>query len=382
MDTPAFLNTPARLAEMLNDCSIDAIIAIDLDWKVIAWNSMAENYSGLQRTQAMDRNILEIMPDLAKDTDSFQAIRRAFKGLKGFVAASDDFLHRQHIENHFIPLKDTSENIIGVMNIMHDVTYRIKAEKQLSQLNLQLQKRYRDLQKTIDELASFTYLSSNNIKEPIKQIYTSVEYLIKNEAKQLSDSGKASFRRIQSALNRMNLLLDDLLSLSQINILYKPDVRVDLDEVLRDVLIKIDQKIKEKQVMVEVGELCTVIGHREQLSLLFYQLLDNAIKFNESHQPHIKITCEKVWLKNVLDPQEYWHLSIKDNGIGFAQEDAEKIFHIFEKLHPKHKYKGSGIGLAIVRKIMDSHDGFITAESDPEKGTVFHCFFPYSDFVH
>jgi signal transduction histidine kinase len=124
-----------------------------------------------------------------------------------------------------------------------------------------------------------------------------------------------------------------------------------------------------------------ITGHKNYLYLLFYNLLENAVKFNENGMAEIKVTCENVLLNEIneqLTETEYYCITIKDNGIGFDASDAERIFTMFEKLHPAGKYKGSGTGLAIARKIMDAHDGFIRAESNGN-GSSFHCYFPRGD---
>lgn len=365
------------LEEMLNDCSIDAIIAIDTNKNIIAWNATAENIYNKTKDEVIGMPLLQAIPSMAEDEETLKAISLARKGMKAFVPASKAYFHRRHAENHFIPLIDET-GIKGVMNLVHDVAHRIKAEEQLQQLNEELEKRYRQLKITSEELASFTYITSNKIKEPIRQVYTGIEHLIKVEASRLTDSGKASFRRMQSSLNRMDLLLDDVLSLAQISILQKPDTSINLNELVQEVISEIKNK-SEKNPHIIAANLFTFSGHKNYLHLLFYNLLDNAIKFNESHAPEIKITCQKVnlneELNNLFNETEYFKVTISDNGIGFAEADKERIFLMFEKLHDK-KYKGSGMGLTTAQKIMQAHNGFIQAESEPGKGSSFHCFFP------
>jgi PAS domain S-box-containing protein len=365
-------------AEILIDHSIDAIIAIDTECNVVIWNKTAAIIYRISKNAAMGKSIYKLLPGIEDDKEIANAIQHALNGYKSFVPACKEFAYRTHAENHFIPLIDSDSNVIGVMNIVHDVAHRIKTERQLQQLNEELEKRYRQLQVTSEELASFTYITSNKIKEPIRQIYTGIEHLINSEAAKLSDSGKAAFRRMQSSVNRMDLLLDDVLSLAQISILQKSDTLVDLNELMKDVS-KTIKRLKEKDANIVIEKLCTICGHKSYLYLLFYNLLDNALKFNENEIPEIKITCEEVSLEekdgNPFSETEYYKVSIADNGIGFAAADAERIFNMFEKLHDK-KYKGSGTGLTIARKIMNAHNGFIIAESEPGKGAAFHCYFP------
>jgi PAS domain S-box-containing protein len=377
---PAEKETPVNkftLAEILNDCSIDAIIAIDVNYNVIAWNRTAATIFEQTKKQAIGKSLFQLIPGMKEDQETIKAIDYAMQGHKTFVPASKTYVHRLHRENHYIPLQDNDGNVIGIMNIVHDVAHRIKAEQQLQYLNEELEKRYRQLKLTSEELASFTYITSNKIKEPIRQIYTGIEHLIKVEASRLTDSGKASFRRMQSSLNRMDLLLDDVLRLAQISILQKTENTVDLNELLKEVSSHIKNKA-DKNVEITIDELCIINGHSNYLNVLFYNLLDNAVKFNENNTAVIKISCEKVTLKtedhSTFD--EYFRITITDNGIGFEEADKEKIFSMFETLHPRGRYKGSGMGLTMVRKIMDAHNGIITTESVPGKGSSFHCFFP------
>lgn len=369
-----------NLAEILNDHSIDAIIAIDKSYRVIAWNKTAVTIYGIPKNKAIGKSVFQLIKSLEEDSETVNAINHALSGSNSFVPASKLYQHRKHRENHFISLKDKDSNIIGVMNIVHDVAHRIKAEQQLQHLNEELQKKMRQLKLTSDELASFTYITSNKIKEPMRQIYTGVEHLIQVEASRLSDSGKASFRRMQSSLNRMDLLLDDVLSLAQISILEKPQTKVDLSVLIKEVSNHI-KKISDKKANIVVEEICVITGHKNYLYLLFYNLLENAVKFNENEVTEIKVSCKTITLNEIgqqlIEPQ-YYCVTITDNGIGFDAADSERIFLMFEKLHPPGKYKGSGTGLAIARKIMEAHNGFIRAESNGNVSS-FHCYFPVEE---
>jgi PAS domain S-box-containing protein len=366
------------LTELLNDFSIDAVIAIDINHNIIAWNRTAAVFYGHSKKEATGRSIFMLIPGLREDKESVHAIEQALKGYKTFVPASKQHAHRTHSENHYIPLKDNDGNIIGVMNIVHDVAHRIKAEQQLQYLNEELEKRYRQLQATSQELATFTYITSNKIKEPIRQVYTGIEHLITVEASRLSNSGKATFRRMQTSLTRMDLLLDDILSVAQISILERSYTPVDLTSLAKEVRADVERKT-DKRPIIHIHELCVINGHHNYLYRLFYSLLQNAVKFNESPQPVVDVSCEKTVLENSSASLsvEYYKVTITDNGIGFEDADKNRIFTVFEKLHG-NKYKGSGIGLTMAKKIMDAHDGFITAESIPGQGSSFHCYFPVS----
>jgi PAS domain S-box-containing protein len=155
--------------KMLIDCSIDAIIAIDCNYTVIAWNQAAAFMYNVPKKQALGRSLFKLIASLEEDTETVTAIDSALKGHKTFVPASKLYAHRKHSENHYIPLCDNDGNVCGVMNIVHDVAHRIKAERELQRLNEELKKQYRQLKATADELASFTFITSNKIKEPYKK---------------------------------------------------------------------------------------------------------------------------------------------------------------------------------------------------------------------
>lgn len=366
-----------NLRNALIDCSIDAIIAIDHQKNIIAWNKTAENSFDRTRDNVMGKPILHVIPTMVEDVETHEAIEHAMLGYKSFVPACDEFRHRVLVETHFTPLEIEGE-IIGIMILIHDVSHRIKSEEQLKLLNAELQNRLRQLQVTTHEMTSFANIASNNIKEPIRYIYTAVEHLIKAEGQHFTDSGKASFRRIQSSLNRMNLMLDDVLTLARIDILKETTELVDIEKVIAKLKENLGEKIKDTQAFFTIGSLCYIRAHEDQLFLLLYHLVDNAIKFNKNHPPVVHIDCQKVSTEgdpNIKDEKWFYRLSITDNGIGIAIPDIDKTFRLFERLNG-NEYKGSGLGLAVVHKIMDAHAGFIIVDSTVDNGSSFKCYFP------
>jgi len=376
------IDTADGLAEMLTDCSIDGIISIDQDWLVTAWNKTAETITGMPRPAVMEQHLLTALPSIKEDKATLHAIQQAFKGYRSFVPASDMFLHRVQLENYYIPLRNQAGAIAGVMNIIHDVAHRIKAEMRLQALHSALKENFAKLQQTSAELANFTLISSSNIKDPIRNIYTTIEQLITTESGRLSDNGKAAFRRIQSSLNKMNLLLDDMLELAQIGMGEKPAESIDLQEEIKEALKALAKPIQENKVKVVVSNLNTITGHKGQLSLLFKHLFSNAIKFNDSPAPQITVDYEKTTINNMNDgsvsARDYHCITVTDNGIGIATADKDRIFNMFEKVDATKRHKGAGAGLAIVKKIMAAHDGFIEVKSTEGKGSAFRCFFPAS----
>jgi light-regulated signal transduction histidine kinase (bacteriophytochrome) len=214
----------------------------------------------------------------------------------------------------------------------------------------------------------------------LKNVYNSMEFIVNNDAKNLSDAGKANIRRAQAAIQKMKLLTEDIIAFSKIHST-EERTNVDLNEILTNVLNGLDQKIKSENAVILYDKLPVVMGYSSLLSLLLSHLIANAIKFRkEEISPAIEIrhsVALGVDIKHsaAIGDVNYNVISVVDNGIGFDPQEGEKIFTMFYRRHEKGKQKGSGIGLAICKKIMDLHSGFIASECTPEC-TTFKCYFP------
>jgi signal transduction histidine kinase len=190
--------------------------------------------------------------------------------------------------------------------------------------------------------------------------------------------------KLDSSAKRMSQLIHSLLNFSRLSKHRDPKQQTSLDQVLKEVLEDMELLIREKQVVVTSDKLPVVTGYNLQLQQLFANLIGNAVKFAVD-QPHIHIGSGIVGKKEIPDAPEYLangkyaHLSFSDNGIGFDPQYGELIFSLFQRLHEKHVYEGTGIGLALCRKITDNHDGYISAEAKPGSGATFHVYLPVED---
>ncbi len=267
----------------------------------------------------------------------------------------------------------------GLIVYREDITIAKQAEEKIMQLNAALFTKNRRLEALSSELKTFTTIAANDYNETLKHLYNSMEFLINNDARNLSDAGKANIRRAQAAIQKMKLLTDDIISFSKIHS-EEQAILVDLNEILTIVLSGLDEKIKGENAIIRSEKLPSVKGYPPLISLLFSHLIGNAIKFRKKElDPTIDIrhsvekgseTEHPAALRDVT----YDLISVIDNGIGFDPQEGEKIFTMFYRLHEKGKQKG-GIGLAICKKIMDLHGGFIASECTPEC-TTFKCYFP------
>ena len=254
--------------------------------------------------------------------------------------------------------------------------------KKLAISNEQLVENNLSLQILNRELQSFTHVASHDLQEPLRKIQTLASRIIETESN-LSNKGKDHFDKIQKAAQRMQTLIEDLLSYSSLHdIKGRKLVNTDLNLIVEDVKTQLSEVIKEKNASMHTGRLCAVNIIPYQFKQVLLNLISNALKFSKSGtSPIISIESQVVKfnkIKHMGLPQhkEYCHIKVKDNGIGFEEEYREKIFEIFQRLHDKEDYPGTGIGLAIVKKIVENHHGVITAKSELGKGTTFEIYIP------
>ena len=258
----------------------------------------------------------------------------------------------------------------------------IIANKELVFQNEEKEKRAAELTIANKELLAFTYISSHDLQEPLRKIQTFVSIILEKESKNLSDKGKYHFQRMQLAAGRMQQLIDDLLAFSRISTTELKFEKTDLNKILDEVKADLKDTIQEKNATIETTELCDANIIAFQFRQLLYNLLSNALKFSQPAIPsHITIKSRiakgRELNNNKLSTERnYCHITIKDNGIGFEPHFSDRIFEVFQKLHGKEVYAGTGIGLAIVKKIVENHNGIIIATSELNQGARFDIYLP------
>lgn len=261
------------------------------------------------------------------------------------------------------------------LSAITDITERKKAEEEIAQNN-------RDLVKMNEELTSFAYISSHDLQEPLRKIQMFSKRLAEKEAAALSDNGKDLFNRMINAAQRMQQLINDLLSYSKANNADRKLENTDLNKILDEVKEDLKEDIEDKHATIESSRMCEARIIPFQFRQLMHNLIGNALKFsNPSRPPHIKISSEitmgtQLDQEKLLPQANYCHISISDNGIGFDPQYREQIFGIFQRLHNRSDYDGTGIGLSIVKKIVENHEGIITAAGIPGEGATFEIYIP------
>tara|TARA_R110002074_G_scaffold182113_1_gene346960 strand:+ start:7391 stop:9970 length:2580 start_codon:yes stop_codon:yes gene_type:complete len=275
----------------------------------------------------------------------------------------------KHLQNtgHFL-----KNEFIGVVK---DITKDLKNEQKLKDKNL-------ELKRINSELESFTRIASHDLQEPLRKIQMFISRITDSDSSYFTEQQTQYISKVQSSANRMQNLIKYLLSYSRLRKKKKDLVHVDLNLVLEKVQEDLEAPIRESGVEFVIADLPEVRGVPFQLEQLFNNLISNSIKYHSIlDTPKIEIACKKMERNSIPDDfntkaKEYYCISVKDNGIGFEQENAQKIFELFQRLHQKNEYSGTGIGLAICKKIVEKHKGHIVAHGQVNKGASFYIYLP------
>ncbi len=371
----------------------DAIIVISENSKVLLWNPKTTEIFGLdpeetigkdlttliipERYQPFHKNGMDKLMEISKSVPINKTIEVLAKNKQGIefyisLTISQSFQKGQRVFITFI----------------RDISYerKIKAElevktNQLAELNMSLEQKNIALERSNKELTSFSYVASHDLQEPLRKIKTFSNLLLEKE-RNLSDEGKECFDRIITSAGRMQKLIDDLLSFSRTQIYENTLKVVDLNLILADIKTLHHEAIKENRLVINSQKLPVINAVPFQIQQLFENIISNSIKYCKiGEKTEVKITSEIVkdqqrLVFNSGKIRNYHKISITDNGIGFDQKYSEKIFEIFQRLHGKNEYSGTGIGLSICKKIVENHKGFISAYSEINKGATFEIYLP------
>ena len=242
----------------------------------------------------------------------------------------------------------------------------------------------RELSEANQRLEEFTRAASHDLKEPVRKMQVFSSRLGEILQNRLTAEENLMLQRLQRAAERMSLLVDDLLAYSQLGQASMQKETIDLNEKIRNILEDIEVLIQEKSATIETENLPTIEGYRIQLQQLFQNLLTNALKYTKPGvPPKVKISSRTlpgsevgIPLPTVAEQKPFYLIEVSDNGIGFDQQEAERIFHAFTRLHGNKEYTGAGIGLSIAKKVMDIHGGYIYAKGEPGIGAQFCLLFP------
>lgn len=350
---------------------------------------------GKPRESLMNRPVFENLPDtreqgleplLAKVYESGKAFRANERPVSLIRYGKHETIYLNFVCE---PYRNIDGEIIGVLVISIDVTDQVLARQKIEEVvahrTAQLAGAILDLQRSNDQLSQFAYIASHDLQEPARKISTFIE-LLQQSLPDIDGRSKNYMERIDDAATRMLSLIRDVLKFSHVSTGVAEHSSIDLNAVLGEVQRDLELTIEEKHARIESDHLPTIEAIPVQISQLFSNLISNSLKFvSKNRRPCIEVrsrplASDEIRRNPSLNPQlQYFQIDFTDNGIGFNQSNAEQIFDIFQRLHGKAEFEGTGIGLAICKKIVQNHNGDISAESIKGEGTTFHVILPSSN---
>jgi two-component system sensor kinase FixL len=362
----------SRLREMLiSDAAITGMqgifCLIDEQGHFLRWNKNLEQASGFSAEEISKMHSRELFSG-----KHMQIMGGKANGVssKGRFVSEVDLVSKDGRKTPYLltGLRIEMNRQQWTVGIGLDITERKLMEENLrkarDELELRVQARTAELERRNRELQEFVFVASHDLKEPLRKIQTFGSLLEAKAADRLKDEERDYVARMNGAVNRMQELLDALLRYSRVDTNGQEFRRAKLDDVVRDAVTDLEAAIRKIEAHVEIDRLPTVMGDPSQLRHLFKNLIANSLKY---HRPGVKTVIRIYGEEN----NGRCKISVEDNGIGFDQDYLEKIFQPFQRLHGRTEYPGTGVGLAICKKIAERHHGAITAKSTPGKGSTF-----------
>lgn len=360
--------------QLILDSSVDLVGSLDTELNYITVNIQSKSILGFEPEEIIGRNIVEMYPAMI-GTDTHKALLRAVQGEYIHIPQRRGISNSERFfETFFIPLFQ-NKKVTGVITIVRDITALIEANENLKEKNA-------ELERSIKELASFNYIASHDLQEPLRKIQLFSDRITEESANELPEKVKQNFERITAAASRMRRLIEALLSYSLAGKKEIEFEKTDLDKIVTEIKEQILEDDIEKNIFIDAEKLPVANVIPVQFQQLFLNLLSNAVKYRRPNTDlFITITTETVTGENAKqlfggNKNKYLKITVSDNGIGFPPEYADKIFGLFQRLHTRNEYSGTGIGLAICRKIMENHQGYITALGREGNGAAFDLYFP------
>ena len=359
-----------RLATILID-SNDAITVQNLDGTILSWNHGAERVYGYTEQEALGMNIRELVPD----SERAQADHFVDQIRSGELAESLE-TQRQTKDGRVLDvwltltaLTDETGKPTAVATTERDITERKRAEQRIQVLNAELEQRIVELSAVNKELEAFSYSVSHDLRAPLRGIDGFARMLLEDHADQLDTEGKRRLNVIRSSAEQMAQLIDDLLTFSRLGRKHMSSSRINMSALAQELFAQLQRDGLDQAVHLRIGALPHADGDRAMIREVLWNLLSNAVKFTRPRKvPMIELAGEVR-----ADENAY---SVKDNGVGFDMKYAEKLFQVFQRLHDAKEFEGTGIGLALVQRIIHRHGGRVWAEAKTGEAATFHFTLP------
>jgi PAS domain S-box-containing protein len=367
-----------RYHRMIDEVEDYAILLLSSEGIIENWNKGAEKIKGYTAEEAIGRSFRMFytaadqgnkLPDQLLQ----EAVLAGKATHEGYRVRKDGTMFWGSVL--ITTLHDDDGRVIGFSKVTRDLSERKKAQDAIQRKN-------EELEKMNQELSSFAYVSSHDLQEPLRKIRAFSSRILEIEYDRLSDKGRDLFDRIQRSAQRMQKLIEDLLSYSRTSTSDRTLEDINLQAVVTQVVDELGERIEEKRATVLYEDLPVIKGIPFQIYQLLVNLMSNALKFSRAEES-VRIEIRATQVPGSLVPfaeadatRQYHCIAVADNGIGFEPEFRKKIFEIFQRLHNRDRYEGTGVGLAICRRIAENHEGFIEAQGMPGQGAVFQVYIP------
>jgi two-component system sensor kinase FixL len=361
------------------ESSLDPIFTINHEGVITEFNRAAEQTFGYPREKIIGTKPSDVLFAPSMELGEKERIERYLSAGEGSLLGKRVEVTAVRANGETFPaemaMTISQEHGAPVMSFfIRDISARKKAETE--------QARYAaELERSNNDLEQFAYMASHDLQEPLRKIRTFSDRLLMKQVDKLDQEGRECLDRMHNAAARMQSLIDGLLALSRVTTKGQKLETVDLAQVAAEVVSDLEVQIKQAGGQVEVGKLPSVQADPLQMRQLFQNLIGNGLKFHRvAEPPVVKISGRYVHgrenRKSSRTVDEHCRIIVEDNGIGFDEKYCARIFGIFQRLHPRDVYEGTGIGLAICRRIVEQHGGTITAQSTPGKGSTFEVILP------
>lgn len=354
--------------------ALDAIIFIDSKGAVTFWNPQAERIFGWKENEVLGKVLSGlIIPEAyrSRHDEGIENYLRTGEGpvlnvlleLSAIKRGGEEF----PIELTVLPVHQEGEEFFCAF--IRDITQRKNSESRLVELNDSLQKQAADLAASNGDLEQFAYIASHDLQEPLRMISSFLSQLENKYAKVIDDKGRKYIYYAKDGATRMRQIILDLLEFSRVGRMEGKKETVDLNEVMEEIRILFRKEIRDKNATILLDPLPVIQINKTPLRQVFHNLISNALKYSRKEIPvQIQITA--------VDKKTHWQFAVADNGIGIEKEYFDRIFIIFQRLHGKEEYSGTGMGLAVTKKIVETWGGKIYLESTVEKGSKFYFTLP------
>lgn len=355
------------------NAAIDAIICMDTKGAITFWNPQAEKTFGWKEEEVKNRLLADIIipPAFrAMHTNGLQNYLKTGHGPALNILLELRAMNREGkefpIELTVLPIDQRGEEFFCAF--IRDISERKHSELLLKQLNESLETRAAELLASNTELERFAYIASHDLQEPLRMVISFLSLLEEGIGRQLDDTSKEYLHFAVDGAERMKALIQALLQYSRVGVNKEEFTATNLTEVMQYVSRVLEEDIKKSEVVISINPMPVIMANKTLITQLFTNMINNALKYHDGKDPKIEVGYTEEKDKNIF--------YVKDNGIGIDPKFFDKIFIIFQRLHSKSEYSGTGIGLAICKKIVEIHKGKIWIESEEGKGSTFYFSIP------